>query len=358
MQAIVKLHAHQPEGEPLYSRRSWIIELTIHLVEDTLTESRDNQTRRTARLLEIIQHIAGAPRYWTRQRLAQHYEISERMITKDIEIIRLTLGFQIKSDGAGYYFVRVPHMPTTSFSLPEAIALLTAARTAQAVPGINSGELAIAIARLESIFPEDLRPYLRDILDRLPRSADGTHRQRMLALLHRAYFERTRLRIAYQSTKSESAIQREIEPYEILPYGRSWHVIAYDSHRKDVIQFKCDRIQTGELLDQHYEIPSHFNLEVYLGDGWGMLRDVAQEAEDVILHFDAIAGRWASEEHWHKSQVNELQPDGSFILRFHVGITPETVNWLMYYGERVEVIAPDWLREEVREGHRRAWEVK
>ncbi len=321
-----------------------------------MTEERDNLTRRTGRVLKIIQQISGTPRYWTRQRLARHYEISERMITKDLEMMRINLGFKVKSDGEGYYFVDLPQMPTTNFSLPEAIALLTAARTAQAIPGINSGELATAIARLESIFPDDMRPYLRDVLDRLPRSAEGTHRQRMLALLHRAYYERSRLRIVYQSTQNEEGIQREIEPYEILPYGRSWHVIAYDSRRQDVIQFKCDRIQKGEILDQHYEIPGHFNLDEYLGDGWGMLRGIAQQVEDVILHFDATAGRWASEERWHKSQENEFQPDGSFILRFHVGVTPEMIHWLLYYGERVEVVEPQWLRYEVREAHRKAWE--
>lgn len=322
-----------------------------------MTEARDNTTRRISRVLEMIQQITSSPRYWTRQGLANRYEVSERTITKDLEMMRINLGFKVKSDGEGYYFLNLPKMPGTYFSLPEAISLLTAARSAQAIPGTNSGELAAAIARLESIFPNEMRPYLRDVLDRLPRSAKGNHRQQMLALLHRAFYERVRLRIEYQSTQSEHTSQREIEPYEILPYGRSWHVIAYDSLRNEVIQFKCDRIKSGELLDQHYEIPSHFNLEDYLGDGWGMLRGIATQVEDVVLHFDDTAGRWASEEQWHKSQVNQIQPDGSFIIRFHVGITPEMVNWLMYYGERVVVLQPQWLREEVLAGHKKACEV-
>jgi hypothetical protein len=41
-------------------------------------------------------------------------------------------------------------------------------------------------------------------------------------------------------------------------------------------------------------------------------------------------------------------------LTFHVGITPEMVSWLLYYGARVQVLTPAWLRERVAEEHRRA----
>jgi len=30
------------------------------------------------------------------------------------------------------------------------------------------------------------------------------------------------------------------------------------------------------------------------------------------------------------------------------------VSWLLYYGARVQVVAPAWLREQVAEEHRRA----
>jgi len=41
-------------------------------------------------------------------------------------------------------------------------------------------------------------------------------------------------------------------------------------------------------------------------------------------------------------------------VKFYVGITPEMVNWLLYYGSRVQVLEPEWLREQVVEEHQRA----
>ncbi len=40
--------------------------------------------------------------------------------------------------------------------------------------------------------------------------------------------------------------------------------------------------------------------------------------------------------------------------RFQVGVTPEMVSWLLYYGVRAPVVQPGWLRERVREEHWRA----
>ncbi|MCX6031807.1 MAG: WYL domain-containing protein [Chloroflexi bacterium] len=45
--------------------------------------------------------------------------------------------------------------------------------------------------------------------------------------------------------------------------------------------------------------------------------------------------------------------DGRVRVTFRVGVTPEMVSWLLYYGGRVRVVAPGWLGERVREEHAR-----
>ncbi len=325
---------------------------------DTLatTSPRDDQIRRPARILEIIQQIAISPRHWTRRALAEYHEIGERMIQKDLELIRYRMGLELKRED-GYYFERMPHLPTTTYSFSEAIALLGAARAAQALPGINSSELAAAIARLESIFPTNLLPLLREATEQLPQRAEGSHRQAMFGLLHRALAERCRVQVVYATASHKGNPQnRVIEPYSVIPYGRSWHLVAYDHLRQAVITFKVDRVQSAEILAETYTIPTDFNLDDYLGDAWGMMRGAAQPAEVVSLLFEAPAGQWVSEEHWHKSQQIENLADGRIRMSLFVGVTPEMVNWLLYYGEQVYVEEPAWLRDKVRERHRLAAE--
>jgi predicted DNA-binding transcriptional regulator YafY len=204
---------------------------------------RDDQIRRTARILEIVQQISVAPGRWSRASLARYHEISERMIQKDIEIIRIRLGLKLMHDGQGYSFEYLPRLPTTAYSFSEALSLLAAARLAQASPGVNSSELAAAIARLESIFPDELRPFMREATEQLPHSATRSQRQDMLSLLHRALAENRKVEIVYATASSQTErICRYIEPYYLMPYGRSWHLIAYDHYRGSVRQFKLDRI--------------------------------------------------------------------------------------------------------------------
>lgn len=322
---------------------------------DQYTDSRDDQIRRTARVLDMVQQVAVRPRYWTRKKLAEHYELGERMIQKDLSLIKVRLGLSLCNDGDGYYFEHLPHLPTTTYSFSEALALLTAARAAQAIPGVNSAELAAAIARLEALFPDALRPMLREATEKLPSQAAAGQRQTMLAILHRAWIERRQVRIAYATGSREGEIgQRVVEPHHIMPYGRSWHLIAHDHKRGEVLQFKVDRVRAAVLLDTTYAVPADFDVDAYLGHSWGIMRGAAAGPETVELLFEPEAGRWVAEEHWHKSQQCEVLPDGRVRVIFFVGITPEMVSWLLYYGSRVQVVAPVWLRDRVAEEHLRA----
>ena len=315
------------------------------------------ETKRTSRILELVQLVAIKPRHYRRADLAKRFEISERMIQKDLEIIRHGLKLELRNDGDGYYFERLPSLPTTAYSFAEALALLAAARAAQTIPGVNSAELAAAIARLEALFPAEIGRLAREATDTLPRRAVKAHRQAMLILLHRALAERRQVKIAYATgSRAGEVTERVVEPYHIMAYGRSWHLIAHDHRRGEVLQFKVDRVQAAEIMDAAYVIPQSFDLDAYLGDAWGIMRGAAGEPETVVLLFEPEAGRWVAEEQWHHSQLSETLPDGRVQVTFQVGVTPEMVSWLLYYGSRMQVVAPVWLREQVAEEHRTAWE--
>ena len=52
----------------------------------------------------------------------------------------------------------------------------------------------------------------------------------------------------------------------------------------------------------------------------------------------------------------EEQADGGVVFRLNIAVTPDFVNWILYYGSKVEVMKPDHLRENVAAEHRRAAE--
>lgn len=318
--------------------------------------AKPEEVKRTARILNIVLLIATAPRRYQRKHLVERFEVSPRMIDKDLEVIRHGLRLPLMKDKSGYYFEQMPELPALKLGFAEALALLMAVQSARSVSGLGGPELASAVARLEALFPDEYVAILRQSTQPTLLSPHQQRRQRMLTLLGRTQIERRKLQIRYTTASRNGEIsERVIHPYALIPYVRSWQVIAYCEKRQDVLVFKVDRILDAVMLDAHYDIPADFDPETYIGNAWGMIRAQA-EAEEVVLRFAPDAGRWVSEEQWHKSQQVETLADGSVLFTVRIPITPEFVNWILYYGAKVSVLQPENLRLQVAEEHRRAAE--
>lgn len=327
-------------------------------VKELVGSERSAETRRLVRVLETVQAIVAAPGRWSRRDLAERWEISERQVQKDLEVIRHGLKLPLNRTSKGYVFEEVPRLPTVAYTFAEALALLLAFQAAQQIPGVSSPDLAAAIARLQSVFPREFLPVFNQITSQTPPAAQSSHRQSVLLTLNHALAEQRKVRMVYRTQSRGGEInERVIHPYHIMPYVRSWQAIAYCEKRQQVLMFKLDRMDAVTLLDARYTIPADFDLAAYIGDTWGLLRGDASEPVDVVVQFDAIAGAWVGEEIWHPSQQVEQQLDGTVLFKVHIAVTAEFVNWLLYYGARVRVLEPEWLRTRVREEHRKAAEV-
>lgn len=314
-----------------------------------------DEFRRVARILEIIQYITIRPGGWKRKTLAERYELSERQIQKDLDIIRHRLGLPLIHDGTGYSFERIPTLPAVQYTFAEALSLLLAMQSAQQVSGVGSPDLAAAMARLQAIFPPEFTGLIAQINSQTAKTTHRTSRQQTLLLLNRALMEQRKVHMIYRTQSRGGELnERVVRPYHVMPYVRSWQLIAYCEKRQDVLMFKVDRIHALTLLDERYTVPKDFKLDDYLGATWGMLRGNASEPVDVTLHFSPEAGAWVAEEQWHPSQQVEEQADGSVLFKLHIAVTAEFVNWLMYYGSRVKVLEPFWLQDRLREEHQLA----
>ncbi|MBI4316849.1 MAG: WYL domain-containing protein [Chloroflexi bacterium] len=308
------------------------------------------ETKRVARLLDIIARISSRPKTWSRRRLAEVYEISERRIQQDLEILVHRLCLPLARSRSGYYFTRPHAFPSVSFAFGEAVALLLAAKVAESLAGVGSAELAAALHRLKAAFPVEFRSLLDNLDQGHPLSKPAQQRQRLLELLQEAVARRCTVEMQYATASRDGAeSQRAVDPYTILPYVRSFHLVGYCHLRQEVRIFKVDRIKDLRLTTKQFDVPFDFDLQSYLGDSWGLMRGVGSGPEQVRLHFSARAGRWVSEEFWHRSQQVEWQPDGSLIFSLEVAIGPPFVGWILYYGADAVVLEPEWLAKEVRE---------
>ncbi len=317
---------------------------------------RLEETRRTARVLDVIQHIAVAPSRWTRKALAEKYEVSERQIQKDFEIIRNRLNLDLRRDGEGYFLWNVPKFPTLAYSFPEAMSLLLAARAARMIPGIDSDELAAAIGRLESLFPPEVRHLLKEVTCQsaggVRRQNGGNDRHDILVLLNKAICEKRGIVIiGRKSASGKSVVRNEVDPYRINPFMRVWRLIAYDHARKDIVEIDIDRIKGVELLERTFELPEDLSMNAYFVGVWGVFPRKTGSLEDIVLEFEPDAARWVKEGLWPAGRKMERLGGGRMRMKISLSISPDFLSWLMYFGRRVRVIKPDWLREKVAAEH-------
>lgn len=313
--------------------------------------ARLDETRRVKRLLDIAWRIAVAPGEWPRKRLAGLYEVSERQITSDLTVLRQGLHWQVRRGLTGYSFDPLPTLPGVQYTLPEALALLLAVRASAALPGVVSGDLAAAVARLTSLLPPAVQA-----LAALP-AAPLSPREHALRVLQLALAQRQRVRMTYETASRGGAVtEREFDPYAIVPYGRSWHVIGHCHLRGAVRDFKIDRIAAVQPVTGMYDVPADFDAARFLGAGWGLMREPDAPVEDVELRFSALAGRWVREERWHATQAITELADGGVRFCVQIPVTSEFRHWVFHYGSLVEVVSPASLREWVRTEAARVWQ--
>lgn len=314
--------------------------------------ARLEETKRISRVLRVLQLIDAQPRQWTRARLAQELEVSERAIDNDLQIIRHGLRHDLQRSRSGYWFGQSPVTKPVNLSLSEIVALALAAQIARDTGSVNAATITSALAHLEVALPAPFLPYLRRV------AAEGAAaivspsvpRGPILSFLEQAMTEGRAADILYHSASREGAASsRRIHPYRLIPYDNSWQVIAFDSLRQSIRMFKVDRIEDCVLSNEPYEVPANFDVEAYLGNTWGVLRGEGGAPHDIAILFTPVAAAWVRDERRHHSQIAEGLPDGSLRLRFYSTVTNELVRWVLSFAGEATVEQPDSLRDAVVE---------
>lgn len=316
-----------------------------------------DETKRISRVLEIIQMITINPHKYRRADLSERFEISERMIQKDFDLVRHGLKLKLLRGEGGYYFETVPKMPAITYTASEALSLMLSAKAAVAAGGIDTGALSSALARLEAIFPLEFVPVLHKVLPRPRRLEKSSMISDKLLLLHTALMKSRKVEMKYKTLYRKGEPKwRKVHPCCVLPYQRSWHLIAFCEMRKRVRTFKLDRILDAKITSEAYLFPDGFSPESFMANTWGILHREKGHPEAVVLKFDARAGTWVNEDVRHPTREIEVLPDGKILFKVTVDLSPDFIGWILSNGDHVEVIEPERLRREVAEAHRRAAE--
>lgn len=161
---------------------------------------------------------------------------------------------------------------------------------------------------------------------------------------------RQTLRILYAS-RGENPRWRVIEPYGLL-LGIRRYLVASDRDKPGVLRhYRVEAIEEVELTSTYFEPDPAFDLETHARRGFGSFERESEYGE-VVWRFSPEAAEHARRYKFHPDQELEVDPEGGIVVRFRASGHLEMAWHLYAWGDTVEVLQPEELRELVA-GHQR-----
>ncbi len=315
-------------------------------MDETRTQSK------AARLQKIEHKLYNTPNGLTAVELARYCGVDRRTIYRDIETMD-AVGVPIWQLQGRFGIDREGYQSTVRLNLNETVALYFAARLLAHHSDENNPHVVGALDKIAASLPD------ATLGEHMARAAEVIRAKPLrpdyiltLETLTRAWADRRLVRISYWAADRPEAQERIIAPYflEVSRSEPASYVVAHDQLRDALRTFKLERIQTTELLPDHYVIPEDFDVYKWLESSWGIINE---DEVEVRLRFTPSVARRVRESVWHHSQKLVDLPDGGCLLTICVAGIKEIKSWVMSWGAEVEVLAPPELRAQVAEDSRR-----
>lgn len=317
----------------------------------------------TERFYKIDQMISDG-KLVTFQQMLKALEISRATLRRDLEYMRNRLNAPIVFDriAGGYCFNSTQpqlggqyELPGLWFSSAEIHALLTMQHLlANLDPGgILTPHIQPLMARLNALLGT-AENTAEEIRRRVLVVGVG---QRQIQLNHfervgSALLRRKQLHITYLSKGKAELTEREVSPQRLVHYRENWYLDAWCHMRNELRNFAVDSIQRVEVLEKAARTVSKRSVEEVLGPGYGIFTGI--KVQSARLAFTPLRARWVASEQWHPKQKGYFDDAGRYILELPYADHRELIMDILKYGADVEVLAPESLRQLVREEHERA----
>jgi len=148
--------------------------------------------------------------------------------------------------------------------------------------------------------------------------------------------------LEYYVPSRDEVTQRKVDPLGLVYYTDHWNLIAYDHLRKDIRNFRLDRIQRLTVLRERFTPPRDFDLNAYLE-----AQGAPTEAHRIRLRFARPTYRWARRSIPARIESEQETAEGVEVT-FAFENLEYLARWLLRYGTEVEVLEPEALRAQLR----------
>lgn len=227
----------------------------------------DTKMNRLTRITSILIQLQSK-RVVTAREIAERFDISLRTVYRDINTLQES-GVPIGSqNGTGYFIVDGYSLPPVMITEEEANALIVSEKLI-----LNQGDISLKkdfsslLFKIKSV----LKRFEKDNVSRLENRISASIKEEKmesssLSIIQKAITNTLVVSISYHSFYKDEITQREIEPLGLYFTDKAWVVVAYCRLRKEIREFRLDRIAELKTTSETFTYQEDFELLKYFKD--------------------------------------------------------------------------------------------
>lgn len=156
------------------------------------------------------------------------------------------------------------------------------------------------------------------------------------------------LNITYHSYWKDVESNFDVQPYCVKLFRQRWYMVAKSTYYDEGPRiYSLDRIRELNMKDETFVMPKDWNAEDYFNGCFGIIADQSVEKQIVKLKATAIQAKYIRDLKIHESQKEIERNEEYSIFTFNIRPQFDFQQEILKNGEEVEVLEPQWLREEI-----------
>lgn len=216
------------------------------------------------RLFQLVTLLRSRRTAITAEAIAASMGVSTRTVYRDVQSLTLS-GIPIEGEaGVGYLIRPGHHLPPLMFTPAELQALVVGSRMVQA---FTDQDLALAAWQVEqkirSVLTDSLKqraerqPYRIPILERDDELREVHGKLRRACELHQKVW-------AVYCDDNQARTERVIWPLGMVGWIGCWTLLAWCELRRDYRNFRFDRFDSLEIMEEHFSPTDEISIAYYL----------------------------------------------------------------------------------------------
>ncbi|MBN2836162.1 MAG: WYL domain-containing protein [Candidatus Delongbacteria bacterium] len=166
-------------------------------------------------------------------------------------------------------------------------------------------------------------------------------------LLH-AIQNKVKIQFSYQKYWEDLPEIRNVEPHALKEFKNRWYLLAMDLNREELRIFALDRMSNLIISNRKFQHKTIVDVNNFFKNCFGVIAPEDEQVEEVILSIDAFQGKYIKSLPLHETQEVLIDDENEVRIRLNIYLTFDFIMEVLSYGDRVKVIQPDNLIEQIK----------